>query len=322
MRVLTAVESDLALRIRRALSGGARRMSARSRVLPTILLCGVVGVALPSSGSAQTREGSEREETTPAERDQDDGVDWETAKSTPPEDWSDELKEQIAAAGHDPETVAERVRFSQQKEAELDVLGRRIRTAVERGDKTEEEGRERWAAATGQQQTTTDLDALGRRIRAAIERGDMTPEEGRERWAAAREQAGHTSDDDDRLNEFKREVIEAAMATPVKDWSDELKATIARAGWDLDEFSVGVGQRQIWQDAIAVAVDEWSDELKARIVDGGLDLAAVTERVRHAQEETGGESGGLSESESRSDADTAVEQESWGGVKAERTNPK
>ena len=259
-------------------------MSARSRVLPAILLCGVVGVALPSSGSAQTREGSEPEETTRAERDRDDGVDWETVKSTPPEDWSDELKEQIAATGRDPENIAEWVRDGQKKEA--------------------------------------DLDALGRRIRAAIERGDMTPEEGRERLAAAREQAGHTTDDDDRLNEFKREVIEAAMATPVKDWSDELKAKIARAGWDVDEFSVGVGQRQIWQAALAVPVDEWSDELKARIVEGGLDLAAVTERVRHAQEETGGESGGLSESESRSDADTAVEQESWGGVIAERTNPK
>ena len=149
----------------------------------------------------------------------------------------------------------------------------------------------------------------------------MTEEEGRERWAAAREQAEHEGDDDDRLSEFKREVIEEAMATPVKDWSDELKAKIARAGYDLDEFSVGVGQRQIWQDALAVAVDEWSDELKARIVDGGLDLAAVTERVRHAQEESDA-SGGLSESESRSDADTAVEEESWGRVKAERANPK
>ena len=45
-----AAESDLALRIRRALGGGARRMGMRARVLAAILLCPLAAVTLPSCG--------------------------------------------------------------------------------------------------------------------------------------------------------------------------------------------------------------------------------------------------------------------------------
>ena len=46
-----AAESDLALRIRRTLGGGARRMGTRARVLAVVLLCPLAVVTLPSCGT-------------------------------------------------------------------------------------------------------------------------------------------------------------------------------------------------------------------------------------------------------------------------------
>ena len=46
-----AAESDLALRIRRTLGGGARRMGTRARVLAAVLLCPLAAVTLPSCGT-------------------------------------------------------------------------------------------------------------------------------------------------------------------------------------------------------------------------------------------------------------------------------
>ena len=46
-----AAESDLALRIRRTLGGGARRMGTRARALAVVLLCPLAAVTLPSCGT-------------------------------------------------------------------------------------------------------------------------------------------------------------------------------------------------------------------------------------------------------------------------------
>ena len=48
MNAFAANESDLALRIRRALGGNARRMGTRARVLTAVLLCPLAAVTLPS----------------------------------------------------------------------------------------------------------------------------------------------------------------------------------------------------------------------------------------------------------------------------------
>ena len=50
MNAFAAVESDLALRIRRTLGVGVRRMGPRARVLAAVLLCPLAAVTLPSCG--------------------------------------------------------------------------------------------------------------------------------------------------------------------------------------------------------------------------------------------------------------------------------
>ena len=48
MNAFAATESDLALRIRRTLGGGAHRMGMRARVLAAVLLCPLAAITLPS----------------------------------------------------------------------------------------------------------------------------------------------------------------------------------------------------------------------------------------------------------------------------------
>ena len=73
MNVSSATESDLALRIRRALRGGIRRMGTRSRALVALSLCAMATVTLPYSGTAGATEG--------------DDFDWEKVASIEPQDW-------------------------------------------------------------------------------------------------------------------------------------------------------------------------------------------------------------------------------------------
>lgn len=364
MNVFSATESDLALRIRRTLSGNARRMGTRSRILAAVLLCALAAATLPSSGIAQTRDGATADSDRRPGETRDDGVDWEAIRTTAPEEWSQELKDQLVAAGYDVEAIAERVRQGQAAAREgeagdsdrgtrdgaavdLDAIGRKIREAVARGELTAEEGRAKmeaarqagegnadkrhekriWQAAmetdpdewseelkaailelkpdntieeiagwvrqrrqatrvwnaamatdpdewsdrlkdailalmpdstieeiaegirqrrqvarTKKDRASLDLDAIGRRIRAAIEAGELTPEEGRAKYEEAQRAAGESGDD--RLREFQRGVIARAMAAAPEEWSDELKAAIVRAGWDLDDFTEGIRQRQ------------------------------------------------------------------------------
>ena len=329
-----------ARRIRRTpLGGSARRMGTKARLLVAVTLCALAAVTLPASGIAQDR----------------DGVDWERVKTTPPEEWTQELKDQIAAAGHDVDAhdvdaIAERVRLGQEKKAsrrdpdpearvwraamatdpdewseelqarilelkpdstieeiaewvrqrqghrrdrggetdmDLEEIGRRIREAVAAGEMTAEEGRQKMeairrrmaAGREGGEGAEVDLEALGRRIQIAIENGDLTPEEGREIYARARSEQGERRGTDDRLAEFKRGVIARAMATPTEEWSDGLKAAIERAGWDLAEFTEGIRQRQA-----------------------------------HMAE---GEGEGTNQVEAGVQANTSVEERSWGQVKEE-----
>lgn len=238
MKAFDVPESDLARRICRSIAGRTRWLSSRSRVLAALLLYGVCGVILPAQGIA----GGDGE------------IDWKLVRTTAPEDWPAELQAQLVAAGHDVEALAERVRMGQQKQQSdrpitLEEIGLRIRAALQAGELTPEEGREKMAAARQSVETgsknSLDLEAIGRRIRAAIARGKLTPEEGREKMDAFRLRLAAGADGrDDRLREYRRGVIARAMAAPTEAWSDELKAAIVRAGWDLGEFTEGVHKRQ------------------------------------------------------------------------------
>ncbi|NKB72870.1 MAG: M48 family metalloprotease [Candidatus Latescibacteria bacterium] len=217
-----AAESDLALRIHRTLGGRTRRMGARARLLAAVALCALAAVTLPSSGVAQDR----------------DSVDWETVKTTPPEEWTQELKDQITAAGYDIDTIAKRVRLGQEKQqqqGEKEAEARIWRAAMAtdpdewsdelkarilelKPDSTIEE----IAAGIRQRQEhgldkenkiKIELEEFGRRIRAAVAAGEITEEEAREKWAAVeRRLAAVQAEGGAKLEEIARRTRAAVAA--------------------------------------------------------------------------------------------------------------
>ena len=266
MNIYAAAESHLSPRIRRTLAGGVRRMSTRSRVIAAVLLCGVCAVTLPSTGIAQDR---------------DSGVDWETVRTTAPETWSDELKEQIVAAGYEVEAIAERVRLGQQEEA-----GRTERDADDDRLREFQEGVIAEAMVTSPEDWSDEL-------KAAIVRAGWDPDEFAEgiRARQARQEIARKGKTDDVVD------WRAAMATAPEEWSEELKAQIVAAGYDLEEVVEKIGMRKQgiaregktddvvdWRAAMATAPEEWSEELKAQIVAAGYDLEEVAEKIGMRQQ--------------------------------------
>jgi polyhydroxyalkanoate synthesis regulator phasin len=131
---------------------------------------------------------------------------------------------------------------------DLTAIRQRLATGVENGDISAEEARKRYTALLEKQKSNApDLEAIGHRLKAAVENGAITAEEARRRYAAflkSQQAGGWDGGGTDRLAEFKRKVVAEAMATSPSEWSDDLKAEITRAGWDVDEFSTGILARQ------------------------------------------------------------------------------
>ena len=275
VNAFAATESDLALRIRRSLRGGARRMGTRARVLTAVLLGPLIAVTLPSYGS----EDSQAMAGAATKSDQKDGA-WREALAADPDEWSAELKARLLALKPDStiEEIAEAVRkrrlwrdalgtdpdeWSAELKARLLALDPdstieeiaegvrkrrlwRVAMATDPDEWSEElKARllaldpdstiEEIAAAVRKRREGAgpDLEATVRRIRAAVENGGLTAEEGRRKMEAVRKRtAGNAM-----LSDFHRGVVERVTAAPPEEWSEELKADIALAGWDLDEVT-------------------------------------------------------------------------------------
>ena len=161
------------------------------------------------SGAEYNEDASDGEERPT----QNDGVDWRALMATPPEEWSDELKTQIPAAGYDLDET---------------TVGIRKRQA--------------WAAVA-----ETPAEEWTQEQRNQLIEAGLDPEEVAAQMLAAEERDGRSADEDEALREFQRGVAERAMAIPPEEWNDRLKAAIVQAGWDLDEFTEGIRQRQARQ---------------------------------------------------------------------------
>lgn len=286
MNVFAAAESHLLRRIRRTLAGGARRMGTRSRVIAAVLLCGVCAVTLPSTGIAQDR---------------DSGVDWETVRTTAPETWSDELKEQIVAAGYEVEAIAERVRLGQQEEA-----GRTERDADDDRLREFQEGVIARAMVTSPEDWSDEL-------KAAIVRAGWDPDEFAEgiRARHARQEIAREGKTDDVVD------WRAAMATAPEEWSEELKAQIVAAGYDLEEVAEGIGMRQQAEREARSELEEIGLELRAAVGRGEITAEDARARYEAALQRLGqGHDEGATDPEAGDDTDDARLREYQRGVAA------
>ena len=264
MNTFIAIGSDLALRIRRKLNGGSRRLGTAWRTNTAMLLCALAVATLPAAGPAQARDqdaaadrgsrgtASDFEEMTLKIRAAIDAGKltpeegraklrearvWHAAMAVDPNEWSEELKAMILELkpGSTVEEIAEGVRQRQQH-AERASAGH-----------NDDESERIWRAAmaTDPSEWSEELMAKILQLKPGITIEEIA-DAVRQRQARMPEK-----DDADRMRELREGIIARAMAEAPEQWSDELKAHIERAGWDLEKFTEGIRQRQAARTRVA-----------------------------------------------------------------------
>ena len=256
MNTFIAIGSDLALRIRRKPNGGTRRLGTAWRINTAMLLCALAVATLPAAGPAQARDqaaaadrgsrgtASDFEEMTLKIRAAIDAGKltpeegraklrearvWHAAMAVDPNEWSEELKAMILELkpGSTVEEIAKGVRQRQQHaeraSAQNDGESERIWRA---------------AMATDPSEWSEELMAKILQLKPGITIEEIA-DAVRQRQARIPEK-----DDADGIRELREGIIARAMAEAPEQWSDELKAHIERAGWDLEKFTEGIRQRQ------------------------------------------------------------------------------
>ena len=113
METVKATLSGVTLNITNVLSCGVGRMCIVNHVAAAIALCWALSLVSPPSVLADTGERDTNEVGAQTKSDRDDGVDWQTVRTTVPEKWSEDLKAQLVAAGYDVDRIADRVRKGQ-----------------------------------------------------------------------------------------------------------------------------------------------------------------------------------------------------------------
>ena len=267
MNAFAAVESDLALRIRRTLGGGARRMGARARVFAAVLLCHLAVVTLPSCGTTGKRTGGDMEalaaKEVMAKAGQIESVELRARarllaiKDSTINKSVEELRAELLALRPDStiEEIAGEVSKGRLRRKRSELISQFL--AIQ--DSTVEEVPQRRLRGEAMAMATYHL-AQGPPLAL---KSDTTIEEIAE--AVRKRQEGGIPASAEALIRAAAVVVRA-MATPAEEWTEDLNADIERARWDLDEFSEEIRSRRVWQEAMATDPDEWSEELKARIL--------------------------------------------------------
>ena len=145
-------------------------------------------------------------------------------------------------------------------------------------------------------------------------------------------------DKDSEIEKFRQGVLARAKMQDPGEWSDELKAAIVRAGWNIEEIAEKfhgdkskINDKNLEKEklqkfregvlvrAMAQSPKEWSDELNAAIKKAGWNVKELAARIlKHQEEERNGTRSKSTDFTSLiSDLDTAVEERSWGQIKKE-----
>ena len=233
MNAFAATESDLALRIRRALGGGARRMGTRARVLAVVLLCPLAAVTLPSYGNT-----SEEAKGAAELSGDDDNLTAEKLFIVVDQDGNMKLKTDK------PVTFAT---LKEELRAKRQLLDNNTMIIIKGDERTPH----------GQIVHIMDIARLVGLVDQAI-----ATEREHGIWREAMARPEEWSD------ELKADFERMLLATDPDEWSDELEALLLalKPGSTIEEIADKVRQFKLWQEAAATDPDEWSDELKAQLL--------------------------------------------------------
>ena len=260
------------------------------------LLCAIFSLCMtPSPGISRGEDPRSKDQKSIKEESFDKDI-WDQAMAQDPDEWSNELKKKLLRLKPDStiEELAEGVRNRQ----------------------------------------------LHAKIRDAVENGEMTPEEAKQRLdrLAPPTKRQNNPDKDSEIEKFRQGVLARAKMQDPGEWSDELKAAIVRAGWNIEEIAEKfhgdkskINDKNLEQEklqkfregvlvrAMAQSPKEWSDELNAAIKKAGWNVKELAARILKRQEEerNGTRSKSTDFTSLISDLDTAVEERSWGQIKKE-----
>ncbi|MEE3234651.1 MAG: hypothetical protein VX294_10840 [Candidatus Latescibacterota bacterium] len=266
----------------------------KKRTLLYSLLCAIFSLCLtPSPGISRGEDPRNKDQKTVKQESLEKDI-WGQAMAQDPDEWSEELKKKLLRLNPDStiEELAEGIRTRQ--------IHAKIREAVENGEMTREEAKQR-------------LDRL-------------TPPTERK----------NNLDKDSEIEKFRKGVLARTKMQDPGEWSDELKAAIVRAGWTVEEITEKFhGDKSKISDnnlekekmqkfregvlvrAMAQSPNEWSEELQAAIKKARWNVKELAARISKRQEEerNGTRSKSTDLSSLISDLNTAVEDRSWGQIK-------
>ena len=181
---------------------------------------------------------------------------------------------------------------------------------------------------------------LHAKIHESVKNGEMTHEEAKERLdrLAPPTKRQNNPDKDSEKEKFRQGVLARAKIQDPREWSDELKAAIVRAGWNIEEIAEKfhgdkskINDKNLEKEklqkfregvlvqAMAQSPDEWSDELKTAIKKARWNIKELAVKISNRQEEErrGTRSKSTDLSALISELNTAVEDRSWGQIKKE-----
>ena len=212
MSTFAATEPDLALRIRRTLGGGARRMGTRGRLLAATLLCPLAAVTMPSGGAADSGAASEpAPASVAADSSAADGT-WREATAINPDEVLT-LKE-----------LTERMRMGMRAVAEIDTEGMRRLVAVADSGEVTVKVYERRGRIEVVGRRKSDLEEA---LAQAIDQIEYIEREAIERVAAASSELTEK----ERLRKIleavaQSHILRKAVGTVPDEWSEELKVQL------------------------------------------------------------------------------------------------
>ena len=201
--------------------------------------------AAVAKGSLTPKEGEEKLRQARGD------VIWKAALSMDPDQWPKRLQTLILELrpGATIEQFAQWARDKRQRSAENEPE-KRIWAAAMAQDPSEWSDRLKAAILELKPNSMLEEIAEGIRhrqrymqlrehLRAAVEAGEITPEEAKQKLEEARSKIGRDAGQrgGDRLAEFRRGVLERAIAEDPDQWSQRLLEAIARAGWDAEALA-------------------------------------------------------------------------------------
>ena len=235
-----AAESDLALRIRRALGGGARRMGTRARVLTVVLLCPLAAMTLPSCSTTYKVSKVAAESSK------------QNILIVVDQDGNMELNDRSV-------TFATLKGELQAKRQQLDNTTLVIIQGDERATHSQIVQIMDIARQVGlvDQVIATEPQTSG---------GQSRDESNRDNKVKV---AAEQSRDKQRASVVEpNRILRQAMETDPDEWSDKLKAKLLalKPGRTIEEIAEEIRKHKLWRKAVETDPDEWSDELKTQLL--------------------------------------------------------